>query len=946
MSDMHLHAPDCQCCAGVDAATPGRIDNPPGRPAIAYRIGRHAEFLESIRARLSSSAYPALAPLTTREPSDFTLALADALAGTLDVLTFYTERFANEHYLRTATERLSVLEMARLIGYELGPGVAAGTYLAFRLSDIPGARTEAITIPVGTRVQSVPGQGEKAQTFETVSPAPARAGWNAMPVQTSTPWRPKTGDTELWLDGVATHLQTGDAILIVGADRINHPGSEHWDVRVLAGVEADADNGRTRVRWSRPLGSTYPAMSPAGSGVQVHALRQRGALFGHNAPDPNLLGKPSDNTSATSNIGNLVEKDPKNHILARWQNFEIKPPYIDIDSENAKIVSNSWVALVSNDTGYGGADLPGYVELYKASTVTHCSRSDFGLSGKITRVHADSPPGSKPEHLNASYFDLRQTLVLAQSEQLDTIDTPLFHPVYGDAVDLGLRVDDLRPGQAMALTGPRQRIAIAPGVKGLSLSLDEGGSTALAEGDELFMLEPAVRMDGSSPQAISAKAFAAQIGLAYVQLKLRLEDRDGRTGTLTANGSEIRLAASRKDDPKVSEIVFIAATADAVVPERDRTRLKLQAPTRNVYERAGLRLNANVAPATHGETVEAILGDGDGSTPNQRFRLGQEPLTYVSAKTPSGRASTLQVRINDVLWTEVPTLYQAPANAHSYETWRDDKAYTTVQFGDGLEGTRLPSGSANVRAHYRKGLGTGGNVAAGKLTTLLSRPLGVGEVTNPEPATGGENAERLDRARENAPLTVLTLGRAVSIADYADFSRAFAGIDKAHALWIPAGPGRGVFLTIAGVDGAEVPKSSDTFKNLHDALTDFGDPLIPIHIKNFTDARFRCRLAVKVLATYEPDPVRKAIEAALRLHFGFAHRRFGQMVSADELAAVAQHVDGVEAVQVTRLYRDGKAPASKARLFAALPVASLTALPMAAELLTLSDGPLELEVLA
>ena len=123
-----------------------------------------------------------------------------------------------------------------------------------------------------------------------------------------------------------------------------------------------------------------------------------------------------------------------------------------------------------------------------------------------------------------------------------------------------------------------------------------------------------------------------------------------------------------------------------------------------------------------------------------------------------------------------------------------------------------------MRARYRKGLGVAGNVAGGKLTTLLSRPLGVSEVSNPDAATGGEDAEPLDRARDNAPLTVLTLDRAVSIDDYVNFARAFAGIDKAHALWIPAGPARGVFLTIAGVEGADVPASSDTYVHLLESL--------------------------------------------------------------------------------------------------------------------------------
>ncbi|MDG5976470.1 hypothetical protein H010_14481 [Hydrogenophaga taeniospiralis CCUG 15921] len=924
---------DCGCCAGVDADTPARVHNPPGLPAIAYRVGRHGDFLASMQARLSSTDTPALAALSTREMSDFSLALADAMATSLDVLSFYTERYAQEHYLRTATERLSVREMARLIGYRLAPGVAASTHLAFKLLEAPGTvPPEPIQIPVGTRVQSVPGQDETAQSFETVAEVPARVQWNAMPVQSRVPWRPQSGDTELWLDGLATQLQPGDAILIVGSDRISDPGGEHWDVRVLSAVLPDNANARTRVVWQHPLGSAFPPMSPAGVGVEVHAFRQRTALFGHNAPDPNLL------SGRGSNLAKKIDKSTPSNWT--WKQFHINGTTVDLESANPKITAGTWFALVSNEAGHGSADLPGYTELYRAQRVSQLSRNDFGISGKTTRITPDTT-----ENLSAARFGLRNTLVLAQSERLATVDTPLFHPLQGDALTLGQRVEGLLPGQALAVSGTRQRIAIAAGAKGLSLQLAQGGSVTLNEGDELFMTDPASRLLFFTTITLGAEAFTALLGQASARLRLALMDRDGRSGTLVAKGHELRLAPARKDDPLVREITHIADTEQAVLLARDHTQLKLDAALRHVYERASVRVNGNVAPATHGETVEALLGNGDAGSAGQRFVLNQAPLTYVSAPTPSGGASTLELRVADVLWTEAPSLYQASPAARVYQTRQDDDGLTTVEFGDGVEGARLPSGQSNVRARYRKGLGVAGNVAAGQLTTLLSRPLGVSEVVNPEPATGGEDGELLERARENAPLTVLTLDRAVSITDYASFARAFAGIDKAHALWIPAGPARGVFLTIAGVDGAVVPPSGATFASLGAALRNHGDALVPLHLRNHLGVRFRVRLSVKVLASHETDPVLQALEAALRAHFSFARRQFGQTVSVDEVSAVAQAVAGVQAVHVTRLYRVGQAPGLVPRLFAALPVASLTGQPLPAELLTLADEPVELEVM-
>ena len=60
-----------------------------------------------------------------------------------------------------------------------------------------------------------------------------------------------------------------------------------------------------------------------------------------------------------------------------------------------------------------------------------------------------------------------------------------------------------------------------------------------------------------------------------------------------------------------------------------------------------------------------------------------------------------------------------------YITRSDEDGNTVLQFGDGVHGARLPTGQENVRATYRKGVGTGGNVKAGQLTTLLTRPLGL-----------------------------------------------------------------------------------------------------------------------------------------------------------------------------------------------------------------------------
>ena len=101
---------ECSACKGAEEITPVAHANAPGLSTLAWRVGTHGQYNES---RLTAiGRQPALARLTTRADDDSTVALMDAWAASLDVLAFYQERYANENYLRTATERRSIVELA------------------------------------------------------------------------------------------------------------------------------------------------------------------------------------------------------------------------------------------------------------------------------------------------------------------------------------------------------------------------------------------------------------------------------------------------------------------------------------------------------------------------------------------------------------------------------------------------------------------------------------------------------------------------------------------------------------------------------------------------------------------------------------------------------------------------------------------------------------------
>jgi predicted phage baseplate assembly protein len=317
--------------------------------------------------------------------------------------------------------------------------------------------------------------------------------------------------------------------------------------------------------------------------------------------------------------------------------------------------------------------------------------------------------------------------------------------------------------------------------------------------------------------------------------------------------------------------------------------------------RESVRIAGNVVLATHGETVpDEVLGSGDGTASHQRFVLRKPNLTHLAARTPTGVADSLVIRVDGVEWTEVPSLYPAGPLDRCYVVRIDDDAVATVIFGDGVHGARLPTGQENVRAHYRSGIGPAGEVGAHTLSLLPQRPLGIATVDNPLAASGSSAPETLAEARTNAPLTVLTLDRVVSLSDYEDYARGFAGIAKAHAVTLP-GPGSDlVQITVAGAGGAAVPRDP-TIDLLLGALDTVRDTAVPVRADSLEQIRFR--LGVEVLA----DPariaadVREAVRRALIGFYAADRRAFGRPVTPSEVLATAQRVAGVRAARITEL---------------------------------------------
>lgn len=1089
----------CGCCEGIESLTPLPTANRPGLDALRYRAGTHATFLETMLARLSSRDYPPLHGLTTRQPSDPAIALLDAWAMVADVLTFYQERIANEGYLRTATERRSVLELARLVGYTLRPGVAASTYLAYVVDE---NTKDEVMIKKGARVQSVPGPGELPQAFETSEDLMARARWNTLKPRMTQPQtatsikndpqggqpKPAVEGPHVYLEGITTNLKPNDPLLIEGIS-----GDDPAFVRVKE-VQPDAAAGRTLVtlqgRTITPSvsergggnidPSTPQTVWPGGSatfiiepdsGYEIAAVKAEGGsedsagtwTFQNVTADRTIEATFKLQPGMSPGVSQAVStSDAKRQIIESLLKSLTTPPSPSLANGSRLMRSLGDTLAPSGDT---------LLQILRASG----PRLGDALPGALAtaKVTPDSTIKVYAPRVKASLFghnaQKRQRLVLSSDSSPETTETEIIGewPIVGKLESAGakIQIDDVNALPAMiaaikndqseellkalnaylsvhsepvltswAQVAKRDYVAsgandghanalIRDGFSAIALSCTIKMTTGDLEGnfqrgrypsteeDNTIYLDAAynkiipsswVVVDASAvsqtekaqvkpsntsnnSKVVITKAISSQSDLGRAEYGMsgkttRVELDDNWIGFLPnditevkqevynedfqvirhtvvyAQFEELSLAEEPVETPicgddaiieldglyndlqpgrwlivsgerviegssgvKDSELVMLAEvthdwlspgdrqkqteeTPPAPLPgDKTHTYIKLQTPLAYCYKRDTVTIYGNVVKATHGETRNEVLGSGDGSKSSQTFTLKQPPLTYVAAVNSTGAENTLEVRVNDIQWYEVDSLAALGPTDRRFITRTDDEGKTAIILGNGQRGARPPTGTENIRARYRSGIGKGGNVKAGQLSLLATRPLGVKEVTNPLPATGGGDKEGRDQARRNAPLAVMALDRLVSVRDYADFARTFAGISKASAARLSDGQRQVVHVTIAGADDIPIGESSDLFRALRLALHELGDPYQPIQLAVRELLLIVLSARVRVQPEYQWETVAPKIRAALLEAFGFARRALGQDVLLSEVVSVIQGVAGVAYVDVDAL---------------------------------------------
>ena len=833
--------------------------------------------------------------------------IARAFSRACHVLTEHLDACANEAYLGTATQWDSVRKLVGMLGYRPHPPASAATPLVLLAKENLKGK-----VAKGFAVKFSPPEGGSPVTFETLADFEVNSKLNALRPRDYARSQKIASGSMLTLERIVEGLRIGEPIVIENETTGFIVARLIAEVEIKDGVSivhvsppiasnSDLRSGYLRVHL-RPA-EVLPVLGPAMPGANAQML------------DKSLhLEEPPIGLQA----GNIVHiTDGKNHYFRRVVAVEDHRIVFDQTLGSLQLQD----ATVSRAREVSVASVPGRKEI---NLFVVRIAGDFGdLAGKKV---ADNV-GPKGRRVLAEF-----PVVSAKYVPLDATGSPLPTNKGYSAVS----VDD----KTRLLTNP-QTLFIPPAVREWKVDsflrndidkpfpnrIDTGAPKKLAVGDVAVVASAnnlawgkitsvALDQERHVGNVSVARWFSAGGGRYYLKasrafghFKERARLAEWNLNDAPLSGDTIVL------DAPVDEQVLPPGRALIIEPADTSSFLKpLTAQVKNYDATSGMLIldrslaaadgftvgtaviRANVVTAGHGEArPDRVLGSGEATRSNQTFVFKVAGVSFVADPAQSsGVRADIEVRVDGRAWKQVSNLQDSTAADLHYSVRMTEEGYLLIEFGDGVNGRRLPSGENNVRIVHRVGSGLAGNLAPGSLVKPVHPHPLIESVRQPVASSGGNDMESTASLRAAAPATVLTLERAVALEDFAYLAAANSSIWRARALPRPSSHRKraAVEVVVVPAGGAPLGPLATTIASY---LSVHALPEVKVYVTEFERVLMRLRATIRVDGSqFDAEAVERKVRVALIEAFALRQRGIGQPVYLSDVYRVVEAVQGVE----------------------------------------------------
>lgn len=825
------------------------------------------------------------------ERRDWAWETTRTFARALHILTEYLDAFANEGYLRTATQWPSVRRLAAMVGYVPAPASSATTPLVL----VAKSGVASATVERGFAVKHVPA-GAPPVIFETLDDIDIAfalnelrlTGWN----RNATEFDPAPADDPppRWPIPKGIKVDAGGLAIFAreeGTTAVPIPAVPVTVAAVTDGTELTFDPFTPPAAVSDGLTFDNALLPVAPSQILVPVLNGSDVVR-VSSPRALVTGDVVAWVSGGSTkFAQVIGADARALRLEAARDATIPPDGTIL--HRAKVMTFAQFTANESQWRLPIIDMPS--ESFRVTFVRPDGQLHPGLA--LTEDNTERPnfPGTERE---AGFLALTDPDV-TRAQQIWFADPP------NDAPAATVRAS--LPARTLEFEGKPPALASGDPVILQTASGYAANRIARIEKDaESYRLVFAADIGTAAVVAVHG-AFAATLRpaghhidptpLAGSDLELQL-DPDAEWPALLNRGRHLVLESATGAFGAFSARIESITPIEGSTPLRYRIRIDRTPPEGT--SRGDLIIRANVVDTGHGETKPVkVLGNGDASATNQRFVIDVDDVSHVrDPAIPGGVRADLRVEVERETYSQIATLRDSEQADPHYVVRITETGTLELEFGDGRHGRRLPSGTNNVLATIRRGSGLAGNLPAAALTDIVKKHPAIESFRQPIAAAGGDERETLNQIRESAPGRIAAMDRAISVADYQQLARRFQGVWHAAAFEQPS-PGRSreaVRLAIVPAGGGPLGHLADEIRSY---LTTNGLASVDIVIEPFVPLPVEILVRARVdPLRFDPRDVEGRVRAALLAAFDLRRRRPGQPLYRSEVTRVVENTDGVE----------------------------------------------------
>ena len=147
---------------------------------------------------------------------------------------------------------------------------------------------------------------------------------------------------------------------------------------------------------------------------------------------------------------------------------------------------------------------------------------------------------------------------------------------------------------------------------------------------------------------------------------------------------------------------------------------------------------------------------------------------------------SMNLFVNGEPWTLVNTFAYSRSGDKVYKVEMTEDLIPTIVFGDGRFGMQPPL-NATLEGFYYITYGEKGNLPEGSFSSIpsiVSNQKSNLKISANSSANGGSNYENFDMLKEHIPLSIKTLGVAITKEDYEAVTKLIPGVNKAYVNYI------------------------------------------------------------------------------------------------------------------------------------------------------------------